>query len=1485
MSKKLTWLHISDIHFHPENDWRDSPATVGLIDHLKNVLKKIPTLCPDLVFCTGDIAYGETDSSPLKEQYEKARTFFDELLAACGKDNTPLQKERLFVVPGNHDIRRDSGVSDTLTLLNLWAKDATNHVNEVNQRFHNKEIQFNNCIHRLGDYAKFIMDYLPHQNDSEGHHCYTTSIKINGLKIGIAGFNSAWSCAGPEKERDIWLPAESQFGAAQSVLDTAEVRIGLIHHPLEWLNNADRDVAKQRISGYFDFWLHGHSHDAWIEPSENKVIIAAGAVGAENDREFGINLVQVEIPTTKGTAHLYQHQRAERGWKPASVANHAPIGIWTFNLPKRLLESVSTAPAASTSQAPAKKPFDLWAQAYKKHLSAAHKTFEPKLFIYQKVSGILATTESRNDLEGGDNEDIESMMLHAYGNVAVHASSKPTAFEALRGNPRVIIQAGAGAGKTTSGLSFCLEQNTVAAGNEMQLTLYLNLHDYKETGLDSLLPRLESFQPKLSELPDDWDIHLILDALDECPYSLTSQCVKDILNLVSLRRDIHYVIITRPMRGGLGQFADWKHFKLDAFSREDREHYLEEKLAGWKPDQLNKLYEAINNQPGCEYLYANPFFLSIFAEIIEPQAVEVPRRLQMMDRYARRAVTREFNEKFPQWADHAEAIREQVFSILGKIAFAIGVNGQADADTLNLSSDQHSATLINILVKRSLILEKTPSDGIAFTHDLFKQFFLCLYLISNCGDINQLPHRQNGEWSVLLSFLLEYDHQDNLPRPIVEWAWHFDKLAVTFGLNNLEILKQLAIPDLLEDPWLRGLLKAGRGEDARHETDEISEKRLSSPSYALEQRLKDPALWYIGSLGNARNEYIADLIGNNMEPWGELMPAITEGNTDWREKLQGAPLLNFCLGLVDIRDQTEVDRLGNSALNEPSWFLALFISRCAKIGLDILKWNMHLIPHLEQISTRRLHRLFVSKAFRGVVEQNNESGDRLFDFTITHRKLIPELANIFPLKMVRKAVQPVQAEMLDMLSPVEMSLGVRKKLFNACDVSEAWINYWAPMVDPIEAHKLLDTGIFTADKIDEVKLTAWKDTLGAEEAAWLVRAKLFKGSDFNPQLIRRWLDESDRHNLFYLFTTRTITPEISAYPEFVEGAFARLPFGQCWLLVRKDIIPEVDIPESFWPRARQGKNSDPCAFAFLLAKGEVYANAIKEECKNNAIKSGSPGIRAFLLQKEALTLEECWEYESASIAEIEEKITESIRLNRVDTSNFEINRGLHGRSFTFVVIRKCASSDSFYAYHPFWNCDVRFSIESGIPCDKIQVGSVIQSFVNVAFLKDKGVIDFRVKAKSKWDTGKNYSDSIELIIIHGNNREKLRELRSGNLDYAEVQQKEGEAGATILPLDINQFQDIDTPANEVQDINYQLKNMWFTLHVVETKPDRKTGLAAHPYLKDRVNFSFDNIIEEREVSDKDWIFCKVRIQKKSSGRKWRFCVRDGAFLLRCSKSN
>src|ERR1044072_4963334 len=100
--EKLTWLHISDIHFHSKTEWRDSIARQALLTYLGEIFRCDGSLRPDLIFCTGDIAFGETGASPLAAQYKQAETFFASLLGVFGGSRAPLPKDRQFVVPGHH---------------------------------------------------------------------------------------------------------------------------------------------------------------------------------------------------------------------------------------------------------------------------------------------------------------------------------------------------------------------------------------------------------------------------------------------------------------------------------------------------------------------------------------------------------------------------------------------------------------------------------------------------------------------------------------------------------------------------------------------------------------------------------------------------------------------------------------------------------------------------------------------------------------------------------------------------------------------------------------------------------------------------------------------------------------------------------------------------------------------------------------------------------------------------------------------------------------------------------------------------------------------------------------------------------------------------------------------------------------------------------------------------------------------------------------
>lgn len=91
----ITWLHLSDIHLRTTDSYNANVVLQSLKKDISARLRQ-DHLSPDFIVVTGDVA-----SSGQAAEYTMAGQFFDDLLALTG-----LTKERLFVVPGNHDVDR-----------------------------------------------------------------------------------------------------------------------------------------------------------------------------------------------------------------------------------------------------------------------------------------------------------------------------------------------------------------------------------------------------------------------------------------------------------------------------------------------------------------------------------------------------------------------------------------------------------------------------------------------------------------------------------------------------------------------------------------------------------------------------------------------------------------------------------------------------------------------------------------------------------------------------------------------------------------------------------------------------------------------------------------------------------------------------------------------------------------------------------------------------------------------------------------------------------------------------------------------------------------------------------------------------------------------------------------------------------------------------------------------------------------------------------
>ena len=242
--KTFQILHISDLHINDSKEDRFDRSVVldPLIERVKGDQSDV--FRPEIVIVTGDIAF-----KGIKTEYDLAKDFFDDLLAALD-----LNSDRLFVVPGNHDVNRKI----------YRPKDVPQYDNmqELNTELQDQDYR-EDLLRGMADYFDFTETYLPHFERIQGRlvpfvNTYTTECH---KKIGLVGLNSAWMCRKSTDERTIAI-GEYQVKTAMEELkgkEEVDLQIVLFHHPLDWLWPIDRKICRTHLNN--SILLSGHLHE------------------------------------------------------------------------------------------------------------------------------------------------------------------------------------------------------------------------------------------------------------------------------------------------------------------------------------------------------------------------------------------------------------------------------------------------------------------------------------------------------------------------------------------------------------------------------------------------------------------------------------------------------------------------------------------------------------------------------------------------------------------------------------------------------------------------------------------------------------------------------------------------------------------------------------------------------------------------------------------------------------------------------------------------------------------------------------------------------------------------------------------------------------------------------------------------------------------------------------------------------------------------
>ncbi len=236
---------------------------------------------------------------------------------------------RVYIIPGNHDVDRGEITRGELQ----WLRDTSRNEKEIISNMEAVSKEWILWMQRFGNYRNFLRSYgLAHLSPEDPHLTWADVQDINGLRIGIAGFNSAWSASDDSDRGKLWTGIDFQIQKNLKTVKDTDINFALIHHPGGWFNPAEDPSGIRSLRNSFPIVLHGHEHQEWLESDQNgRMLISAGACYESSWMSNGYNFGHIDAKSKSGGIWLRQWDKAGGGWVERNISGRTKGGVWTLN--------------------------------------------------------------------------------------------------------------------------------------------------------------------------------------------------------------------------------------------------------------------------------------------------------------------------------------------------------------------------------------------------------------------------------------------------------------------------------------------------------------------------------------------------------------------------------------------------------------------------------------------------------------------------------------------------------------------------------------------------------------------------------------------------------------------------------------------------------------------------------------------------------------------------------------------------------------------------------------------------------------------------------------------------------------------------------------------------------------------------------------------------------------------------------------------------
>lgn len=286
----LKFLHLSDLHMTTKDAGTQFDLDYKIRAALLDDLGKEDRTNFDAILVTGDIAY-----HGLSDEFERAKKWLEEV-----RTKTNSTPEALFVVPGNHDVNRET-------------VKATSSLYELHQLLRNRELSHaqraDSLQAKLKDPFDFLAAMTGYRAFAQEHGCPTSTKELawvqflnggktleDGTVVRFHGLNSALLSDESDLKANLLL---SEFQFKHFSDDPRYVNIVLCHHPQNWL--IDDNEANDFFRNQAHILLSGHEHAARCYREAGCLRVRAGAIHPnrrEDQWEPCYHMLQLSVDTS-----------------------------------------------------------------------------------------------------------------------------------------------------------------------------------------------------------------------------------------------------------------------------------------------------------------------------------------------------------------------------------------------------------------------------------------------------------------------------------------------------------------------------------------------------------------------------------------------------------------------------------------------------------------------------------------------------------------------------------------------------------------------------------------------------------------------------------------------------------------------------------------------------------------------------------------------------------------------------------------------------------------------------------------------------------------------------------------------------------------------------------------------------------------------------------------------------------------------------------